>query len=119
MLSLFGPILVAVLAAAQTPAQATPNRTTSREVVDGEGKPVADARVVLYAPPVAYLKGDPVEVDAKTNADGRFSLVIPPLNRAVINGIHFLAYSPGKAIGAVPFYQRDRIVLQAPRAHEP
>ncbi len=96
-------------------AQTNPARPMKGDVVDGEGKPIANARVVLYAPPVAYLKGDPVEVEAKTNADGQFSLVIPPLERAVMNGIHFLAYSPGQAIGAVDL-RRNRVVLQAPHA---
>jgi hypothetical protein len=68
-------------------AQSGPVRPARGSVVDGDGKPVANARVVLYAPPVAYLKVDPVEVEAKTNADGQFSLVIPPLERAVVNGI--------------------------------
>jgi hypothetical protein len=72
-------------------AQPGPARPARANVVDGNGKPVANARVVLYAPPVAYLKGDPVEVETKTNADGQFSLVIPPLERAAINGITFVA----------------------------
>ena len=97
-------------------AQSGPARRPARgDVVDGDGKPIANARVVLYAPPVAYLKGDPVEVEAKTNADGQFSLVIPPLERAVINGISFVAYAPGLAIGATSILRGAHIVLQAPR----
>ena len=39
-----GGLLAALL------AQAQPDRTISGEVVDDQGKPVAGARVVLYAP---------------------------------------------------------------------
>jgi hypothetical protein len=81
-------------------AQTGPARARRGDVVDSDGKPVANARVVLYAPPVAYLKGDPVEVEAKTNADGQFSLIVLPVERAIVNGINFLAYLPGQAIGA-------------------
>ena len=77
---------------------------------------MADARVVFYAPPVAYLKRDPVEAQATTDTDGKFILVRPPLGRALINGVNFLAYSPGRAIGAVPYGSRPyRLVLQDPR----
>jgi Carboxypeptidase regulatory-like domain len=96
-------------------AQSSPARPARANVIDGDGKPVANARVVLYAPPVAYLKGDPVEVEAKTGADGQFSLVIPPLERAVINGISVVAYAPGLAIGATSILRGARIVLQAPQ----
>ena len=96
-------------------AQTAPARPARGNVLDGDGKPVANARVVLYAPPVAYLKGDPVEVEAQTNAGGQFSLVIPPLERAVINGVSFVAYAPGLAIGATSILRGARIVLQTPR----
>ncbi len=116
MMSMFGPILTAVLAAAQTPAQGAGNRTSSGEVVDGKGKAVADARVVFYAPPVAYLKGEPVEAQTRTDHDGKFRMVRPPLGRAVINGVNFLAYSPGRAIGVVPIGRGPyRLVLHDPR----
>ena len=62
-------------------AQSSPARPVRGDVVDGDGKPVANAHVVLYAPPVAYLKGDPVEVEANTNADGEFSLVVTAATR--------------------------------------
>ncbi len=95
-------------------AQTGPARPMRGDVVDSAGKPVANARVVFYAPPVAYLKGDPVEVEAKTNADGQFSLIRPPLERAVVNGISFVAYAPGLAIGATSILRGARVVLQAP-----
>ena len=110
-MSLLAPLLVAA-SLAQTPAK----KPITGEVVDGSGKAVANARVVFYAPPVAYLKGDPVEVNATADGEGRFSLVIPPLQRSLINGIHFIAHAPGRAIGAKPIYRPPpRVVLQDPR----
>ena len=108
------PLLVVALL-----AQAPLNRMWSGEVVDEKGKAVADARVVFYAPPVAYLKGDPVEVQGKTNSDGKFSLAVPHLERAIYNGIVVLAISPGQAIGAVYAIRPHRLVLQATDALEP
>jgi Carboxypeptidase regulatory-like domain len=110
MTTLSAPFLVLALL-----TQAPANRTWSGEVVDGKGKAVPDARVWFYAPPVAYLKGDPVEVRGKTNGDGKFSLTVPHLERAVYNGILLLAHSPGQAIGAVYVLGPHRVVLQAPR----
>jgi hypothetical protein len=51
------------------------------EVVDGQGKPIAAAAVVFYAPPVVYGKGDPVEAQTKTDAAGKFNLITPPVKR--------------------------------------
>jgi tetratricopeptide (TPR) repeat protein len=110
MTTLSAPFLVVALL-----AQAPASRTWSGEVVDGKGKAVPDARVWFYAPPVAYLKGDPVEVQGKTNGDGKFSLAVPHLERAVYNGILLLAHSPGQAIGAVYVLRPHRVVLEAPR----
>ena len=111
MISLLGPVLVAVLAAAQAP----PDRTLSGEVVDGEGKPVADARVVFYVPPAGYLKGDPFEAQDRSDHDGKFSLAPPRLETQALVGCNFLAYSRGHALGAVPFIrQSHRLVLQKP-----
>ena len=52
---------------------------------------MANARVAFYAPPVGYFKGEAVEVNTKTNGKGEFSLVVPPLPRAIVNGIHLVA----------------------------
>ncbi len=115
MMSLLGPVLVAVLAAAQAPAQAPPDRKLSGEVVDGEGKAVADALVVFYVPPAAYLKGDPFEAQGRSDHDGKFSLAPPRLEAQALVGCNFLAYSPGHALGAVSFIrQSHRLVVQKP-----
>ena len=108
-----GPILAAILLA-QNPER----RPATGEVVDSHGKAVANARVVFYAPPVAYLKGDPVEANTTANGEGKFSLIIPrPLERALVNGIHFIAYAPGRAIAANLIYRPPhRLVLQNPQA---
>ena len=98
MTFLLGPILAAVLGAAQGPPQAAVTRTVTGEVVDGQGRPVADARVVFYAPPDRTLKTGPVELQTGTGNDGKFSLVRPALGPR-INTAAFVAYSPGRAIG--------------------
>ncbi|MFI5459026.1 MAG: hypothetical protein ACHRXM_26655 [Isosphaerales bacterium] len=95
MITLFGSLLAAALL-----AQAQADRLVTGDVVDGDGKPVSGAQVVLYAPPVSYGKGDPVEVQTKSDALGKFSLKVPPLGRILINGVNFLAYRPGVAITA-------------------
>ena len=100
MMSLLAPFLVAA-SLAQAPAK----RPITGEVVDAKGKAIASARVVFYAPPVAYLKGDPVEVNTTADANGKFSLVVPRLERALVNGIHVIAYAPGRAIAANLFYR--------------
>ncbi len=115
MTLLLAQLLGAVLGAAQGPRQVPANRTWSGEVIDSKGKAMADARVVFYAPPVAYLKGDQVEVQDRTNSDGKFSRAVPHLERAVYNGIVVLAYSPGQAIGAVYVIRPRRVVLRVPR----
>ena len=110
MMSLLVQTLLASLLA-QTPA----TKPITGEVVDGQGKPIANARVAFYAPPVGYFKGDAVEVNTTTNGNGEFSLVVPPLPRAIVNGIHLLAHAPGRAIGAKPYRrtsERSVLVLQ-------
>ena len=114
MMSLLAPFLVAALLA-QTPAK----RPVTGEVVDGSGKAVANARVVFYAPPVAYSKGDPLMVESTTNSNGQFSLVMPPLQRSVINGIHFIAHAPGRAIAAKLIYRPPRAWCCKIHAREP
>ncbi len=116
MTSLLGPMLVAVLAAAQTPAQAPTDRTFSGEVVDGDGKPVADARVIFYVPASASRRTTPVQAQATTDQAGRFSMVGPRVETQRLIGGNFLAFSPGQAIGAVSFLEQPRrVVLRMPR----
>ena len=113
MMSLLVQTLLASLLA-QTPA----TKPITGEVVDGQGKPIANARVAFYAPPVGYFKGDAVEVNTTTNGNGEFSLVVPPLPRAIVNGIHLLAHAPGRAIGAKPYRRTsERSVLVLQDAH--
>ncbi len=116
MMSLFGPMLVAVLAAAQAPAQLPSDRTLSGEVVDGEGKPVADALVVFYVRPGDFRRVNPLEAQARTDHAGKFSVVRPRVEVQRLIGGDFLAFSPGRAIGAVSYIEQPRrLVLQKPR----
>ncbi len=89
-------LLLAALLAAQEPARAP----ATGDVVDPQGKPIAAARVVLYAPPVGYGDGEPIEVSTMTDSRGAFSLTVPPLRRIAVNGVNFLVYSPGNALAA-------------------
>ena len=110
MLEFFGPLISVVLL-----AQAQSDRRITGEVVDGQGKPVVGAQVVLYAPPTAYGKGDPVEVRMKSDAEGKFDLKVPSLGRIAINGVNYLAYAPDMAITAHPYIRRPyRLVLEKP-----
>jgi hypothetical protein len=109
MMSILSPLLASMII-----AQA--DRPRIGAVVDGQGKPVADAVVIFYAPPVVYGKGDPVEAQTKTDAAGKFSLKTPPLKRILVNGVNFLAYKPGLAITAQASYRPPiRLVLEKPR----
>jgi hypothetical protein len=109
---LASPFLVVVLVLAQQPARPT----ATGDVVDGAGKPIAGAQVVLYAPPVGYGDGEPVEVSATTDARGAFSLVRPQFRRFVANGIHLLVYSPGHALTARWIIQPDKhFALEKPK----
>jgi hypothetical protein len=97
-------------------AQTGPNGPMEGDVVDGEGKPVANALVVFYLPPAGYLKGDPVEAQGTSNNDGKFSVERPRVETQALVGCNFLAYAPGRAIGAVPVIRLPhRLVLQKPR----
>jgi hypothetical protein len=112
MMAIFGPLLASLLI-----AQTQADQPRTGEVVDGQGKPVADAEVVFYSPPVVYGKGDPVEVRTKTDTAGKFSLIVPPLKRVFMNGVNFLAYRPGLAITANASYRPPhRLVLEKPRS---
>ena len=116
MMSLFGPMLVAVLAAAQATAQAPPDRTLTGEVVDGEGKAVADALVVFYVRPADFLRANPIEAQVRTDHAGKFSVVRPRVETQRLFGGNFLAFSPGRVIGAVSYIAQPRpLVLHRPR----
>ncbi len=111
MLPLLTPILATLLL-----VQASAGRTVSGDVIDDRGKPVADAQVVFFAPPGAFDTRGPVEVRTKSDAEGKFSLKVPPLGRTVVGEANFLAYRRGMAIAASPFHIRPiRLVLQEPR----
>ena len=90
MTTLFGSILATALVAQFQ------GGTIQGKVVDDQGKPVADAQVVYFAPPGPGLAREPVEVGTKTDAGGQFRLASPPLGRTA----WFLiwAYRPGSAI---------------------
>ncbi len=71
---------------------------------------------MLYAPPVVYGDGEPVEVASRTDANGRFSLEVPRFRRFVVNGINFLVYSPGHALAARSLIQGGRhFALEKPK----
>ncbi len=111
MLTFTAPLLTAILLA-QNPAE---HRVTGT-VLDEQGKPIAGAQVVLYAPPIGNFKGDPAEARAESGRDGRFDLEAPPLGRIYTNGVHVWAFKSGLAIGAVPYSinKPHQIVLRNP-----
>jgi Carboxypeptidase regulatory-like domain len=110
MMTFLGPLITVVLL-----AQAPAARGIAGEVVDDQGKPVADAQVVLYSPPTAYGQGESVEVRATSDAQGKFNLKVPPLKRIVVNGVQFFAYLPGAAITSLAYMRSPyRLVLEKP-----
>ncbi len=98
MMSLIAPLLAVALI-----AQAPANRIVTGLVVDAQGKPVADAKVVFYAPAASFPRRDPFEVETHSDAQGSFTLRIPQLGggRSFVNWANILAYRPGLAVGAV------------------
>lgn len=113
MIHVLGPLVAAILLG-QTPAA----RPLTGEVVDDQGKPVANAQVVLYSPPTTYGHGNSVEVRATSDAQGKFNVKLPPLKRIVVNGVHFFAYQSGMAITALAYMRPPyRLVLEKPSPH--
>ena len=90
MSTLFGSILATALAAQ------VQSGTIQGKVVDDQGKPVADARVVYFTPRPMVGTGEPVEVETKTDAGGHFLFVSSRLKRAVY--FRLWSYRPGSAI---------------------
>jgi hypothetical protein len=110
MMTVFGPLLASMFL-----AQVPVDRPRVGSVVDGQGKPIAGAQIVFYAPPVVYGNGDPIEVGTRTDAAGKFSLKVPPIRRIGISGINFFAFSPGWTITAHPYGRPPiRLVLEKP-----
>jgi len=110
MTTLLGPLLAAAL---MSQLQGGP---LEGKVVDDQGKPVAGAQVVFFAPPPLEGNVDPVEVRTHTDAGGRFRLTSPLLGRDAMNGVHVWAYRPGSAITAVPSYRPPLdLVLRKPQ----
>ena len=64
-------------------------------VIDEQGKPVADAQVVLFTPRSILGSGEPVEVETKTDPGGHFQFVFPRRKRAASR---LWTYRPGSAI---------------------
>ena len=56
MMTFYGVLIATVFL-----GQAQVDQPAAGEVVDDQGKPVADAVVVLYSPPTGYGKGTSVE----------------------------------------------------------
>ncbi len=107
-------LLCAMLASAVL-GQAQADRTANNLVVNDQGKPIADATVVLYAAPMPLGKPNEAEARTTTDADGRFRLKVPPLGRRIVYGLFILAYRPGLTITGSSIYPRpDRYVLRKP-----
>jgi Carboxypeptidase regulatory-like domain len=77
-----------------------PGPVTQGKVVDDQGKPVAGARVVANTPYSRFFvgRGDPVEVETKSGADGQFHLALPAKLRGAMHEVYVWAYHPGLAI---------------------
>ncbi|HKI19699.1 MAG TPA: carboxypeptidase regulatory-like domain-containing protein [Isosphaeraceae bacterium] len=112
MTTRFGPLLAAALLAQFQ------GGTLQGTVVDGQGKPVAEVQVVLYSPPGTSGNGDPAEVKARTDGQGRFVLKASALGEVHFVGVHVWAYKPGLAIAAVP-YQGSRAPALALQKYDP
>ena len=111
MTPLLTPILAMLLL-----GQVAVDQPAAGEVVDDQGKPIADGQVVLYSPPTGYGKGTSVEVRTTSDAQGKFSLIVPGFERVYVNGVHFFAYRPGWALTARPYGRPPyRLVLEKPR----
>ncbi len=98
MIAFAAPILSAILL-----AQSAPDDRVVGTVVDEQGKPIAGAVVVLYAPPIGNFKGDPAEARGESGGDGRFDFKEPPLGRIYTNGTHVWAFKPGQSVAAVQY----------------
>ncbi len=110
MATLIGPVL-AVMILAQTSGPPP----IAGEVVDDQGKPVADVPVVFYVFPSVSGKEYQAEARAVTDAAGQFRMNLPSTGRMFITGINFLAYQPGSAITAKSYYpQPYRLVMRKP-----
>ena len=108
--------LLCPLLAAMVFSQAANDQTTAGEVVDDQGKPVADVPVVFYVPPAVSGKEYQADAQTRTDAGGQFRMKLPPLGRMYITGINFLAYRPDSAITARALFSTGpyRLVLRKP-----
>ncbi|MGP0065699.1 MAG: carboxypeptidase regulatory-like domain-containing protein [Isosphaeraceae bacterium] len=110
MSTFLGPLLAAVIL-----AQVSGPRMAEGEVVDDQGKPVADVTVVFHVPPSVSGKEYQAEAQTRTDAAGQFRMKLPPLGRMFIVGMTFLAYRPGSAITAKSLYPAQyRLVMRKP-----
>ena len=96
MTTLLGPLLAVALVAQ------TQGGMLEGTVVDDRGNPVPGAQVVFRPARRQSGKADPVVVESKTDAEGRFRLTVPPPGRGPTNGTYVWAYRPGLALTAVP-----------------
>jgi hypothetical protein len=110
MATLLGPLLAAMIL-----AQASGRPPIAGDVIDDQGKPVADVPVVFYVPPSVSGKEYRAEAQTRTDAAGQFRMNLPSSGRMVGAGINFLAYRPGSAITAKSYYPRPyRLVMRQP-----
>jgi len=90
---------------AQAPARDSNLTNLVGRVDDDHGRHLADALVVFFAPRAWDGNGDPVEVQAKTDASGEFHLAYPPVRRIAMDEAHIWAYRPGSAIAVTPRFE--------------
>jgi len=110
MMTIFGPVLTAVLL-----AQAPADRTVAGTVVDDQRKPVDNVQVIFHASAPQEHDGEPVEVRTETDTEGRFSLATPPLGGIPITRTRVWAYRLGSAITAMPSDRQPlTLVLRKP-----
>ena len=88
------------------------------DVVDENGKAIGGARVVLCSPPSLYGKGESIEAEGVTDADGKFRFNVPPLGRLLRIGVNVWVRQPGMAVGAVK-YEGTKAHHVSLRAAEP
>lgn len=93
--------LLGLLLAAIVSAQDSDDRIATGTVVDEQGMPIAEAKLVLYGPPNAFEKGEPAEERGLSDGEGRFKLL--RLRRGFRIRLNLWASRPGLAIAAVPY----------------
>ena len=103
-----------ILAGSQRADQVRRGITIEGTVVDEQGKPIDGADVLFHARPPFGSNYQSAEARTKTDAAGRFRLMIPSLKGVTTNFAKVWAYRSGSATASVRWYQPPPLVLRKP-----